>query len=213
MILGNGPSMRAFDLRQLEGRYSFCLNRGYLLWQEQGRVPDALVSVDRLVVSQFAAQLQSVGAMMFFPWLLRSHFNGKLEDIVFFEERWDDAFITDARHGLSSLSTVTNTALQLAYHMGFSTVILLGIDHYFRAEGPANQMVVQKTGDPDHFRADYFAPGTKWHLPDLDASERGYRLAKVAYEKAGRRIINATPGTRLEVFEKMPLNVALAVAT
>lgn len=208
VIIGNGPSMRGFDLARLSGLRTFCLNRGYLLWQEQARCPDFLVAVNRLVIEQFGAELQAVDALKFVPWLLRAHFDAADDNLIFFEERWDEAFLTDARHGLASLATVTNTALQLAWHLGFSNIVLLGIDHYFSASagGRPHEMVVQKQDDVDHFRPDYFAPGTRWHLPDLDLSERGYALARRAFEKAGRRIVNATPGTRLEIFEKADLS-------
>jgi len=212
VIIGNGPSMRDFDLKRLAGLKTFCLNRGYLLWQEQGLSPDFLVVVNQLVIEQFSAELQSVGALKFVPWLHKDRFTPSDDGIVFFEERWDESFMTDAVAGLSSLATVTNTTLQLAWHMGFSSVILLGIDHYFAAseKGRPNEMVVQAQDDVDHFRPDYFAPGVRWHLPDLELSERGYKLAKRTFELAGRKIVNATPGTRLDVFEKVDLETAIA---
>lgn len=204
-ILGNGPSMRGFDLSQLAGYQTFCLNRGYLLWQEQGLTPSFLVVVNGLVIEQFAAEISAIDTQIFVPWLERAAFAGR--EVTFFEERWDEAFSQDATRGLSSLATVTNTTLQLAFHMGFARVVLLGIDHYFSASqgGRPNQMIVQAKGDSDHFRDDYFAAGTRWHLPDLDLSERGYKLADAAYKRAGRQVLNATPGTRLSVFKKVAL--------
>lgn len=206
VVIGNGPSMAGFDLSKLAGIKTFCLNRGYLLWNEQGLTPDYLVAVDQLIIEQFAREWQSVQALKFAPWLKRAHFT-KDDHLIFFEERWDKVFIQDARNGLASLATVTNTTLQLAWHMGFSTVILLGIDHHFKASeaGQPNEMFLQKVGDVDHFHPRYFAPGTRWHLPDLKLSEKGYKLARDAFDAAGRRIVNATPGTRLQVFETAPL--------
>lgn len=204
-ILGNGPSMRGFDLSQLAGYQTFCLNRGYLLWQEQRLTPSFLVAVNGLVIEQFAAEIAAIDVEIFAPWLHRAAFASR--DVTFFEERWDDAFSMDATDGLSSLATVTNTTLQLAFHMGFARVVLLGIDHYFSAssDGRPHQMIVQAKGDSDHFRDDYFAPGTRWHLPDLELSERGYKMTQTAYKQAGRQVLNATPGTKLTVFEQVAL--------
>jgi hypothetical protein len=210
VILGNGPSLRGFDLREIHGFKAFCLNRGYLLWNEQNLTPTFLIAVNELVIDQFSPELQTVPAIKLMPWLLRDRFAQPSNDIVFFEERWDEVFLEDSRQGVATTATVTNSALQLAFHMGFSSVVLLGIDHSFTARGQPHEKVLQTTADPDHFRPDYFAPGTNWHLPDLEQSERGYRLALRAYETAGRRIINATPGTRLDVFERLPLSDALA---
>jgi hypothetical protein len=46
----------------------------------------------------------------------------------------------------------------------------------------------------------------KWHLPDLVQSEISYLLALSAYSSSGGRIVNATEGGALEVFERQPLS-------
>jgi hypothetical protein len=99
-------------------------------------------------------------------------------------------------------STVTFVALQLAYHMGFQEVILVGVDHNFVTQGPANAAVVSNGDDPNHFSPNYFGKGFKWQLPDLEGSERAFHQAKAAYEAAGRRVLDATVGGRLSVFPK-----------
>jgi len=63
---------------------------------------------------------------------------------------------------------------------------------------------VQSEGDdPNHFSAAYFGKGFRWQLPDLETSEIGYRMARQAYEKAGRRVLDATVGGKLDIFEKV----------
>ena len=57
--------------------------------------------------------------------------------------------------------------------------------------------------DPDHFDKNYFGKGFRWQLPDLETSERGYRMANEAYLKAGRQILDATVGGMLQVFPKV----------
>ncbi|MCI0892682.1 MAG: hypothetical protein J4N65_09025, partial [Chloroflexi bacterium] len=99
--------------------------------------------------------------------------------------------------------TVTYVALQAAYWMGFQEVILVGVDHRYSTAGPANAMVVSQSDDPDHFDPEYFGRGFRWQLPDLEASERSYRLARAAFEADGRRIVDATVGGQLEVFPKI----------
>ena len=99
--------------------------------------------------------------------------------------------------------TVTYVALQLAFHMGFKKVILIGVDHNFTTKGPANQAVVSQGDDPNHFAPNYFGAAFKWQLPDLEGSERAYRLARQAYETAGRMVVDATVGGKLTVFPKV----------
>jgi hypothetical protein len=100
-------------------------------------------------------------------------------------------------------STVTYVALQLAYHLGFAEVILLGVDHSFKTSGRPNVTVISAGDDPDHFSTDYFGKGFRWQLPDLDASERAYALAKTAFENDGRKVVDATIGGKLDVFPKV----------
>src|SRR3989339_1665212 len=93
--------------------------------------------------------------------------------------------------------------MQLAYYMGFSEVILIGVDHHFVTQGTPNQEVVSHGADPNHFHPDYFGKGIRWHLPDLERSERSYWMAKHAFEVDGRRIVDATVDGRLNVFPKI----------
>ncbi len=85
----------------------------------------------------------------------------------------------------------------------FRKLILIGVDHNFVTQGPANQAVVSKGDDPNHFSPNYFGAGFKWQLPDLDGSERAYRLARDAYEKSGRQVLDATVGGNLTIFPKV----------
>ena len=68
VIMGNGPSIKGFDLARLDGVDVFCLNRGYLLWNAAGRSPRYLVATNNLVIKQFSAELAAVNAMRFLPW-------------------------------------------------------------------------------------------------------------------------------------------------
>jgi hypothetical protein len=94
-------------------------------------------------------------------------------------------------------------ALQLAYHLGFSTVILVGVDHSFVTQGKPNTTVQSEGDDPNHFSSAYFGKGFRWQLPDLETSELAYRMARQAYERAGRQVLDATIGGKLTVFPKV----------
>ena len=107
--------------------------------------------------------------------------------------------------GLYEGSTVTYVAMQLAYYMGFSEVILVGVDHNFVTKGDPHKIVTQTENDPNHFSSKYFK-NMKWQLPDLKTSEYAYKLAKVHYEYAGRKITDATVGGKLKVFKRKSLD-------
>jgi hypothetical protein len=87
--------------------------------------------------------------------------------------------------------------------MGFTQVILIGVDHSFASKGEANKTVVSDGDDPNHFSPHYFGKGFRWQLPDLETSEIGYALARKAFEKAGRQVLDATVGGKLTIFPKV----------
>jgi hypothetical protein len=87
--------------------------------------------------------------------------------------------------------------------MGFSTVVLIGVDHSFASKGKPNETVVSQGDDPNHFNPNYFGKGFRWQLPDLDTSEVAYTMAREAYAADGRQVLDATIGGKLQVFPKV----------
>ena len=201
-IIGNGPSLGQMDLSVLRDEFTFALNRGYLLFDRIGGPTTFLVAVNRYVVEQFADDLVSAPSMTFLSWRSRRWIPGE-RDVTFIRRGRQHVFSEDlAAQGAWEGATVTYAALQLAYHLGFTDVILIGVDHSFVTNGPANKLVTATSSDPNHFDPTYFGPGVKWQLPDLDVSEASYTLARDAYARAGRRVRDATVGGRLTVFPK-----------
>ena len=114
-------------------------------------------------------------------------------------------FAYDCSISIDQGYTVTYVALQIAAHMGFRHVALVGCDHNFTTRGPANATVVAGNSDPNHFDPRYFANGVAWDLPDLIQSEISYLFAKQAFENLGGRVVNCTDGGKLEIFPRMSL--------
>ena len=112
-------------------------------------------------------------------------------------------FQKDARKRIWEGATVTNVALQLAFYMGFEKAILIGVDHNFKSKGDANKTITSEGDDENHFSAEYFGKGFRWQLPDLESSEGAYKMARGAYENAGREVVDATIGGKLDVFKKV----------
>jgi hypothetical protein len=115
-------------------------------------------------------------------------------------------FARDARGRLWEGATVTYVALQLAFYMGFQTVVLIGVDHNFTTKGKPNTTVVSQGDDPNHFHASYFGKGYRWQLPDLETSEIAYQMARRAYEADGRQVHDATVDGKLTVFPRVDYN-------
>jgi hypothetical protein len=203
-ILGNGPSLRQTDLTLLRGEYTFGLNRIYLLFPELGFTTTYLVSVNELVLEQCAGEICLLDLPRFVTWRARSLFPDD-PNILFLDTDFTglEEFSGDLTGRIYEGYTVTFVALQLAFHMGFEQAILVGVDHNFETQGTPNTTMTSTGDDPNHFSPNYFGKGFRWQLPDLEGSERAYRLAREAYSEAGRQVLDATVGGKLAVFPKV----------
>ena len=205
-IIGNGPSLKQTDLSLLRNEFTFGMNRIYLVFPELGFITTYYLSVNNLVIEQCARDIHSLPMPKFVSW--RSHnLIPPAEDLIYLHTTYTGPkFARDARGRLWEGATVTYVALQLAFHMGFNQIILIGVDHNFTTQGVPNTTIVSQGNDPDHFHANYFGKGFRWQLPDLETSERGYRMAKDAYREAGREVLDATVGGKLTIFPKVDFN-------
>lgn len=207
-IIGNGPSLKHTDLAKLKDEYTFGMNRIYLLFPELGFPTSYFVSINDLVIEQCADEIAALPMPKFIAWHANRHFQRFPEDMIFLYTTYTGPqFTYDMTRRVWEGATVTNVALQLAFYMGFEQVILIGVDHNFASKGQANQTVVSDGADPNHFDPRYFGKGFRWQLPDLETSEIGYALARKAYEKAGRQVLDATVGGKLTVFPKVDYNL------
>jgi hypothetical protein len=209
-IIGNGPSLKQTDLTKLKNEFTFGMNRIYVLFPELGFQTTYFCSINDLVIEQFNADILALPMPKFLAWHSHRHFNPQLPiaqlPTFVYTSYTGPRFSPDVRGRVWESATVTNVALQLAFHMGFEKVILIGVDHNFTSKGEANKTVVSQGDDPNHVSSNYFGKGVKWQLPDLDTSEIGYALARDAYQKAGREILDATVGGKLTIFPKVDYN-------
>jgi hypothetical protein len=202
-ILGNGPSLQQTDLRRLRDAVTFGMNRIYLHFPAMGFPTTYYVAVNTLVIEQCAEDIRRLAMPRFITWRGRRWLRDR--NVIFLDTDYTgpQVFSTDLTRRVFEGSTVTFVALELAYYMGFAEVVLLGVDHSFATQGPPNVTVVSTGEDRDHFSTEYFGKGFRWQLPDLEASERAYRLARAAFEADGRRVLDATPAGKLTVFPKV----------
>lgn len=203
-ILGNGPSLKHTDLRLMKDEITFGMNRIYLLFPHMDFNTTYYIAINTLVIEQCASEIMSLEMPRFVSWRGRKWLR-RDPDIIYLDTDYTPppTFSPDVSDRVFEGSTVTYAALQLAFHMGFEEVILVGVDHSFTTKGDPNVTIVSNGEDPNHFSADYFGKGFRWQLPDLEASERAYLMAREAFEASNRRILDATIGGKLEIFSKV----------
>lgn len=202
-IIGNGPSLRRTDLSLLRDEITFGLNRFYLAFDKLGFTTTYYVSVNELVMEQFAVDIAALPMPKFLYWPGQRYIPLANNTMFLRFGAPQTRFEGDIRRRLGPGSTVTYVAMQIAYFMGFSQVILIGVDHHFETQGRPHATVVTEGDDRDHFDPRYFGQDVKWQLPDLEGSEAAYRVAKERFNAAGREIIDATVGGHLRVFRKV----------
>jgi hypothetical protein len=202
-IIGNGPSLKNTDLSKLQNEFTIGMNRFYLAFHDLGFMTSLLLTVNDLVIEQCAEDIRTLPIPTFVSWRGRKWIEPAPNLHYLYTSYVLPRFNGNAAGRLWEGATVTYVAMQLAYHMGFKQVILIGVDHSFATQGKPNSTVVSGGEDPNHFNPGYFGKGFRWQLPDLETSELAYSIAREAYSKSGREIIDATVGGKLAIFPKV----------
>lgn len=208
VILCNGPSLNKVDFSVLEqsGVYTFGLNKINLLFERTTFRPACIVAMNRLVIGQNSKFYNETDIPLFLNSTYRKGIKPRKNIIFLHFTPLPRRFARNCSFSMLQGHTVTYAALQLAYHMGFTKVALVGADHNFSTQGPPNATVRAKATDPDHFHPEYFAGGDQWQLPDYRGIEVYYELARETYSRFGRQVVNCTVGGMLEIFDRQNLN-------
>ena len=204
-IIGNGPSLNKMDLSLLQHEVTFGLNRIYLLFPKMGFCTTYYVAVNRLVIEQCATEIEQLPMPKFISWHAKNAIPFT-PDMIFIRDTYYGPPLGFSKQPAIRIwegATVTYVAMQIAFYLGFSKMVLIGVDHNFATQGKPHSTVTSTGGDPNHFDLNYFGTGFRWQLPDLETSELAYRLAKYHFEQDEREILDATVGGKLQVFKKV----------
>lgn len=202
VIVANGASLNRMDLSCLKDEITIGLNKIFLGFKKFNFYPRYYIAINDKVIAQSVEQIRRLNCVKFI-----SKRNGGLipENALAYHVNTQDPparFSHDIAQGLHEGWTVTYAALQIAYYLGFKEVVIIGMDHRYEYIGIPNEEHQLDGPDPNHFTPEYFGGGQKWDNPDLANSEESYRIARVEYEKDGRRIIDATVDGACAIFEK-----------
>ena len=216
--MGTGPSIRELDVDLLQGQVVFVTNGAHTLPRLKYRY---FVTVAESYWRQHQREIETLSCeRVFLPFWLQGSLNPSANTT------WLNAPMPRSRDAAGqsiqtplefSLSpdrfvalggTVIFVCLQLAYHLGFSRAVLLGVDHNYsewgmRSQNPGGRFFSAKKYSDLHFARGYYRQGT-FHC-DLDAAERAYRVSKDAFARDGRVVVNATEGTHLHIYPKVAL--------
>jgi len=216
-VLGNGPSLPVDRLKLLSEHITLAANRIDLAF---GRTPwrSRFVSIiDPQVAGRMAPHIASnhrrvfVGPEVAVPMpgcrqISWRHLGRPTDDPV--DE--NIMFSSNVSEGLYAGYCVTYANLQIAAHFGLDPIILLGCDHKYEGENGANPKSVIRAGkDRNHFDERYRIEGELIRPAPLSLMTIAFRHARAWADSTGRRILNATPDSKLEVFERETLSDVL----
>jgi len=211
-VVGNGPSLNLIDMSRLRDEVTFGSNRVFVGFEQWGFHFNHWMVQDRFVTSQNAAEFCSVipdDVIKFIPFTLLKDFDvQRMKNIVPVNLDYSkQCTFSDSAEVLHEGFTVTVALLQIAAIMGFKEIILVGIDHNYDIK-PENVTEDNKwvgKGIVTHFSDKYtnHENGQIWEMPNVEKMTRAYQAAEDWSRKNGVRILNASPNTKLEVFEKV----------
>ena len=206
VLVACGPSLDDVPMDFLKSHITFGVNRCYLKGVPKGQNPnpDNIVFSPRyyvaheLLVRCYIRDLYWLKCQEYFLYhRLANEIGGAIP------LRYTDVpagfYGEDPSRQIYHGRTVTNIALQIIYYMGLETVLIVGLDH---------------TGDV-HFHPAYERHRPlgfgimKWDKEHVHIVDTAFQMCRDAYEADGRRIINLTPGSKCDVFEKQDLELWL----
>ena len=211
-IVANGASLNETPLDLLDEDMSIGMNMISLIFDRVTWRPDFMVVTttslgdDRYRDTILAGVKESDFSFVWDAFKLDPEVN-KVRNIVYIpvihtehidhQDAKDDFWPKVIARGISKFGTSTFSALQIAVYMGFNPIYLVGVDLEWKT--------FEGSKDVNHFDPRYNAISKtkEQYLESSRANKRAYEIAKVAADKAGVEIFNATVGGKLEVFPRV----------
>lgn len=233
VILANGPSLAKITPVWLEGKTVFGANQIYLAEEAVKKQIDYWFISDRiqmeLYADKFSEALEDWPVVKFIPAGHLLALGLQPETTGIFNHNFsmqnglpEFSFDEDVLH---TGKTVVYVMCQAAAIMGFSEIIILGMDHNYglkkdAAETTQTMRVVSGdmrrdvalmsrsiTTSPTHFSEKY-SEDRLFHMPDMDALARCMGVASEALAARNIKLVNATPGSQLETVPRVSPEVA-----
>ena len=198
-IIGTGPSLNETPLDLIEDEISFGCNDLYLGFNEFNIRPQYWAATDRRIAS-ILEDLLHLNTTLFLggdtiePFLKRANEQHEA-NVILIRNLLPHMFVSpfpfseDLVKGAHNGWTITcDIMLQAAWYMGFNEIYLLGCDWDYRNQSHFYDNI-KNTNDSRFY-----------YLTKIS-----YEICKKVFEDDDKKIFNATPNSKLDVFEKVNL--------
>jgi hypothetical protein len=206
-IIGTGPSLNRTKFSLIKNEILFGVNTLFRGLEKYGIDCKYWCIGDEQLFDSIYKPLLNLDTILFLAGYAGRHYLKKKKYYEQYEQNKpillkrigdiNENYIKNALKGLYSGGTVMIESLQIAHHMGFDEVYILGCDcdfsGQFHFDGKEHEHTSNKTQEEIN--------SEKLWRRIFNA----YRLCKKMFEEDGRTIYNATPGGKLEVFKRKGL--------
>lgn len=220
-LIGNGPSLTGEDLNLLKDEYTFGTNMVYKIFDQTEWRPSFHCVSDTIYASKLGTELsEMVKAPLFTTERTYRRMRKKPIDTTYVHTIQTELY--KVRGNIQAYcmikATVLSLAAEMAFHMGFSEIYLLGVDctnphdkggHF--TDNYATKEVAETDINRIKTRMNAKSLTTKQigdHI--IDRSMEVYSLLDRYAARHGIRIYNATRGGNLEIFPRVRLEDVLA---
>ncbi len=217
-IIGNGPSLTIKDLETITDNHiaSFAVNRIYKIFDKTYWRPDYFVSTDAVMLRDVLDVVNELPIKDKFIPLQNKYYLGiNVKGAHYFfrndlrENDQPDGFALDCTEQVNMRGTVTIACIQLAIHMGYRHIYLLGIDHNFDTVITENGTVTIDPGVKNYFIEGYDDDISTEVQHDLGTTTKAYMDVRKFCDKYDIEVINASRKTKLNAFKRMDFDEAI----
>ncbi|MCD7824762.1 MAG: DUF115 domain-containing protein [Clostridiaceae bacterium] len=207
-VIGNGPSLAVTDLEKLTEEDCFGASRIYKIFDRTVWRPKYYTVVDWRGLDNEEINSLEVENLFLGDYYYRKH-NVQRNDIYVFygyriinpTEIGELSVSEDISEKIILAATVTFASIQIAMYMGYKEIYLIGMDHNYAYVRDADGNVVRNPNAKEsHFFAD---KDPSKNYADMVGMENAYITVKEYADEHGIKILNATRGGALEIFDRV----------
>ena len=212
-IVGNGPSLAVSDLEKLTKEDCFAANEIHKVFDKTTWRPKYYLIMDRYskttpeIISKLECENVFLGDYY-------CRFNSvERKDVICLHQHQDLSdknfrFSHDISKRIYNSTTVSYGLMQIAAYLGYKEVYLLGFDHNYSFEFDEKGNVIKTDTSNAHFFKDEIPEDI---IANVYGMTRAYESFKQYAEKNGIKVMNATRGGKLEVFQRVSFDDLMSI--
>lgn len=222
VVIGNGPSLRGFDLKRLRNVGTLGMNAAYRHWEKISWWPDYYCCLDHELIKTHADQIAAFSrakrfkGMFLAGSILEFHPELKMDSSIeyldqFVDYWWETVgrpnelpFIESEffRTGSPEFLTTGSYSVRWMMRKGYNEIGLLGIDCRYSAlpewkKGDASDIALMMGATPEHnpnyFFDDYQRQGDRFNIPSPESHAFNVHLTSIA------AVVQDLPGMKADV--------------